>query len=156
RLRKEQHAEGQAPTALYIDNYNPPGRDNTDECTLLFVLMSYDAARLGAPVDRPSLARALSYLRGRAPKGRSRAGAGPVAYWLDTLAVAGDEPSVAYVQGLLSVALRALKAMGIAGAEPGPAEDAYRATYDPALGRLRCYADRDGRFGQLRDVSALS
>ncbi|HZQ97809.1 MAG TPA: hypothetical protein VFC93_03230 [Chloroflexota bacterium] len=156
RLRKEQHPDGQAPTALYIDGYNPPGRDNADECTLLFALMSYDAARLGGTVDRPSLVGALNYLRGRAPTGRYASLPGPVAYWLDTLALAGDQPSVTYVQGLHAVVLRALKTMGIPGAEPGPAEDAYRAAYDPDLGQLRCYADRDRRFGQLRDVSALA
>jgi hypothetical protein len=156
RLRPQQHADGQAPTALYIDGYNPPGRDNTDECTLLFVLMSYDAARLGAPVDRPSLERALSYLRGRAPNGRYVSPPGPVTYWLDTLALAGDEPSVSYNQGLHAVALRALRTMGIAGADPAAAEEHYRTAYDPALGQLRCYADRQRQFGQLRDISALT
>lgn len=156
RLRPQQHADGQAPTALYIDGYNPPGRDNVDECTLLFVLMSFDAARRGAPIDRPSLERALSYLKGRAPNGRYVSQPGPVAYWLDTLALAGDEPSVTYVQGLLAVALRALKTMGIAGADSAAAEDVYRGAYDPELGQLRCYADRARRFGQFRDVSALT
>lgn len=156
RLRPQQHPDGQAPTALYIDGYDPPGRDNTDECTLLFVLMSFDAARLGGPVDKPSLARALGYLRGRAPGGRYVSQPGPVVYWLDTLALAGEEPSVAYVQGLHAVALRALKTLGMAGAEPAAAEEAYRATYDPELAQLRCYADRARRFGQLRDISALA
>ena len=155
RLRAQQHPDGQAPTALYIDGYNPPGRDNTDECTLLFALMSFDAARLGGAVDRASLAAALNYLRGRAPTGRYVSQPGPVAYWLDTLALAGDEPSVSYVQGLHAVVLRALKTMGIPGADPAAAEDAYRAAYDPDLGQLRCYWDRDRRFGQLRDVSSL-
>src|SRR5262249_39816110 len=74
---------------------------------------------------------------------------------LDTLALAGEAPSLAYCQGLHAVALRALAALGVGQLDPGPAEDAYRATYDPALGQLRCYADRAGQFGQLRDVSAL-
>src|SRR5207253_3702143 len=126
-----------------------------DECTLLFALMSYDAARFGGPIDRPSLVAALNYLRGRAPSGRYVSQPGPVAYWLDTLSLAGDEPTVGYVQGLFAVVLRALKQMGIPGAEPGPAEEAYRAAYDPDLGQLRSYWDRDRRFGQLRDVSAL-
>jgi hypothetical protein len=156
RLRPQQHADGQAPTALYIDGYNPPGRDNSDECTLLFVLMNYDAARLGGALDRASLDRALGYLRARAPKGRYASIPGPVTYWLDTLSLAGEEPSVTYVQGIHAVALRALKTLGIAGAEPEPAEDAYRAAFDPDLGQLRCYADRDRRFGQLRDISALA
>jgi hypothetical protein len=156
RLRPQQHADGQAPTALYIDGYNPPGRDNVDECTLLFVLMRYDAAKLGAPVDKPSLERALTYLRARAPGGRYVSQPGPVAYWLDTLALAGDEPSVAYVQGIHAVALRALKTLGVAGADPAAAEEAYRATFDPELGQVRCYADRGKRFGQFRDISALA
>jgi hypothetical protein len=155
RLRREQHPDGQAPTALYIDGYSPPGRDNDDECTLLFVLMAYDAARLGVPPDRPSLERAAEWLAARAPGGRYASSPGPYAYWLDTLALAGDAPSVAYNQGLYAVAARALKAMGIGRVDPGPAEDAYRAAYDPALGQLRCYSDRTGQFGQLRDVSAL-
>jgi hypothetical protein len=155
RLRREQHADGQVPTALYIDGYGPPGRDRDDECTLLFVLMSYDAARLGLPPDRPSLERAADFLARRAPAGRYASSPGPYAYWLDTLALAGEAPSVAYNQGLYAVALRALSAIGIARLDPGPAEDAYRQTYDPGLGQLRCYADRAGQFGQLRDVSVL-
>ena len=43
-----------------------------------------------------------------APRGRYVSAQGPVAYWLDTLALAGLEPTVAYVQGLLAVAMRAL------------------------------------------------
>lgn len=40
-------------------------------------------------------------------------------------------------------------------ADPGVAEAAYRATYDPVLGQIRGYSDRAGQFGHLRDISAL-
>ena len=157
RLRVEQNrTTGQAPTALYIDGYNPPGRDQQDECTLLFVMMTYDAARLGLAPDRASLERAFAYLKSRTFEGRYLSQPGPYAYWLDTLAIAGDLPSVTYVQGLYAVALRALQAMGIAGADPTLAEQVYRSTFDPALGQLRCYTDRSGLFGQFRDISALA
>jgi hypothetical protein len=154
RLRPEQHPDGQAPTALYIDGYSPRGRDNDDECTLLFVLMSYDAFRLGVAPDRGSLERAAGWLARHAPQGRYGSSPGPFAYWLDTLSLAGDAPCVAYNQGLYAVALQALRAMGLP-VDPAPAEAAYRATFDPALGQIRCYADRAGRFGQLRDSSSL-
>ena len=153
RLRREQHDSGQAPTALYVDDYRPEGRDREDESTLLFVLMAFDAHRLGLPPDRPALERAAAFLRARAPTGRYASSPGPYAYWLDTLALAGEAPCVAYVQGLYAVAARALGEMGIA--VPLGTEH-YRALFDPALGQMRCYADRDGRFGQLRDVSALA
>src|SRR5690349_3215128 len=93
RLRAQQHPDGQAPTALYIDGYNPPGRDNADECTHLFALMSYDAARLGGAVDKASLTAALGYLKARAPGGRCVSQPGPAAYWLHTRALAGDAPA---------------------------------------------------------------
>jgi hypothetical protein len=153
RLRREQHASGQAPTALYIDDYRPGKRDRDDESTLLFVLMAFDAHRLGLAPDRPSLERAAAYLSARAPEGRYASSPGPYAYWLDTLALAGEAPCVAYVQGLYAVAARALGELGIdllSGDAP------YRALFDGQLGQLRCYADRDGRFGLLRDVSALA
>ena len=157
RLRPEQNRlTGQAPTALYIDGYNPPGRDQQDECTLLFIMMTFDAARLGLAPDRASLERAFAYLKSRAVEGRYISQPGPYAYWLDTLAIARDLPSVTYVQGLYAVALRALQAMGIAGADPTLAEQVYRSTFDPALGQLRCYTDRSGLFGQFRDISALT
>jgi hypothetical protein len=155
RVRAGQRPDGQVPTALYIDGYDPPDRNRNDESTLLYVLTAYDAARRGLPVDRGSLERAGAWLRAHAPDGRYVSSPGPFAYWLDTLALAGVAPSVAYKQGLYVVALRALRAMGIATPEPGPAEDAYRAFHDPSLGQLRCYADRDGSFGRLRDISAL-
>jgi hypothetical protein len=153
RLRREQHDSGQAPTAIYIDDYRPDGRDRDDESTLLFVLMSVDAHRLGGAVDRASLERAAAFLRAKAPDGRYASSPGPYAYWLDTLALAGEAPCVAYVQGLYAVAAKALGELGIA-VPPGDAH--YRALFDPELGQLRCYADREGRFGQLRDVSALA
>jgi hypothetical protein len=153
RLRREQHGSGQAPTALYIDDYRPEGRDRDDESTLLFVLMAFDAHRLGLAPDPASLERAAAYLRDRAPEGRYASSPGPYAYWLDTLALAGEAPCVAYVQGLYAVAARALGELGV----DLPRGDAqYRALFDGELGQMRCYADRDGRFGQLRDVSALA
>jgi hypothetical protein len=157
RLSREQHESGQTPTALYIDDYRPEGRDRDDESTLLFVLTAFDAFRLGARPDGigASLARAGRFLAGRAPGGRYASTPGPYAYWLDTLALAGDAPCVAYVQGLYAVVLRALAELGLAAAPAEAAEEQYRALYEPSLGQLRCYADRDGRFGQLRDISAL-
>jgi hypothetical protein len=157
RLSREQHESGQTPTALYIDDYRPEGRDRDDESTLLFVLTAFDAFRLGARQDGlgAALARAGRFLAGRAPGGRYASTPGPYAYWLDTLALAGDAPCVAYVQGLYAVALRALAELGPAVAPAEAAEEQYRALFHPSLGQVRCYADRDGRFGQLRDVSAL-
>jgi hypothetical protein len=157
RLGREQHESGQTPTALYIDDYRPEGRDRDDESTLLFVLTAFDAFRLGAGQEGigSSLARAGRFLASRAPGGRYASDPGPYAYWLDTLALAGDGPCVAYVQGIYAVVARALAEMGLSSAPPEAAEEQYRALFDAGLGQLRCYADREARFGQLRDVSAL-
>jgi hypothetical protein len=157
RLAREQHESGQTPTALYIDDYRPEGRDRDDESTLLFVLTAFDAFRLGmstGPLE-PALERAAGFLNRRSPGGRYASAPGPYAYWLDTLALAGDAPCLAYVQGIYAVVARGLAEMGLSS-DPLAAEAQYRGLFDPALGQLRCYADREGRFGQLRDVSALA
>jgi hypothetical protein len=158
RLAREQHGSGQIPTALYIDDYRPEGRDRPDESTLLFVLTAFDARRLGARLEGigPALERAAGFLADRAPGGRYVSAPGPYAYWLDTLALAGDGPCVAYVQGIYALVSRALAELGLPGGSTEAAEEQYRALFDPGLGQLRCYADREGRFGQLRDVSALA
>ncbi|TAK25667.1 MAG: hypothetical protein EPO26_02380 [Chloroflexota bacterium] len=155
RLAAEQHATGQMPTALYIDGYRPPGRDNDDDSTLLFVMLEYDAFLHGGAPNREALVRAAQWLAARAPGGRYGSQPGGTAYWLDTLSLAGVEPCVAYNQGMYAVVCRALENMGIAATGTSSVEAWYRRLFDGDLGQIRAYVDRDGLFGELRDISAL-
>ncbi|HEX2987356.1 MAG TPA: hypothetical protein VHS06_04205 [Chloroflexota bacterium] len=172
RFREDQmlNADGHAATAFYLDGSSPQWRDRDDESTLFYILHNYLLFRLGGEIGIPSMEAAHRFVAAHVREGRylttgetrsfSEDGVpderGAYHYWLDTLRIGTGEGSpevIAYNQGLLCVALRALKSMGIAlgEGELERAEAAYAGMVNP---EDECsIPQREG--ARLMDVSSL-
>lgn len=151
RFAAAQAADGRLPTSLRLaDGGAAHVRD--DESTALFLLLGVDLVRSGWGGDRGPLARAARFLLERLGEdGTYQTGPGPGSWWLDTLVLANRD-TVAYNQGVVAVALRAARELGLAPAEQrvDAAARAYRALYRDDLGTLPLSAQTT-----LRDVSSL-
>ena len=101
---------GQVPSALIHSEEVLYSAD--DESTAFFVLLALEIKRAGLPIWEAPIQLAAKYLVNRLdPDGHYRSGPGPFAYWLDTLQLATRQ-TVAYNQGVIAVALRALQELG--------------------------------------------
>jgi hypothetical protein len=172
RFRDDQalNADGHAATAFYLDGARPAWRDRDDESTLLYILHNYLLFRLGGDVGIESLEAAHRFVAAHVKDGRylttgetrffPDAGVpdetGGYHYWLDTLRMGADRGApevVAYNQGLLCVALRALEMMGVllTEGELDRAESAYAGMVSPE--DEVSLPQREG--ARLMDVSSL-
>lgn len=172
RFREDQllNADGHAATAFYMDGATPEWKDRDDESTLLYILHNYLLFRLGGKVSAESLEAAHRFVVAHVKEGRYLTTGetrrfpdqevpdeiGAYHYWLDTLRIGSEDGApvvVAYNQGLLCVALRALELMGLAlgEGELDCAEAAYAAMVNPEDGVS--LPQREG--AGLMDVSSL-
>lgn len=151
RFAAAQDPDGRLPTSLRLaDGGASHIRD--DESTALFLLLGLDLVRSGWSGDRGPLARATRFLLDRLDEdGTYQTGPGAGSWWLDTLVLAARD-TVTYNQGIVAVALRAARELGLEAPERqvAAAERAYRELYRADLGTLPLSARTT-----LRDVSSL-
>jgi hypothetical protein len=146
----QDHDTGRVPSALIHSEDVLYSAD--DESTAFFVLLALEVKRAGLTLWDAPLQLAAKYLVNRLdPDGHYRTGPGPFAYWLDTLYLPMRQ-TVAYNQGIVAVALRALRELG----QPLPqgvlerAEAAYAGLYRDDLRLLPLASGTN-----LLDVSCL-
>lgn len=145
-----QRDDGNIPNSYYFGERDPDYR--VDDSALFFLIWAYrDALVHRIEYDRALLDRTLQFVKANLYEGRYVTPAGVSMSWLDTLRY--REPDVlAHNQGLLAVALRGARALGlkVSDAEIAGAEAGYRSLYRADLG----YMPHSLRLAH-RDSSAL-
>jgi len=131
-----QRDDGNIPNSIYWEEKDPDYR--VDDSALFFLIWAYRDAAIGkVEYDRQVLDRALRFVLANMYEGKYVSPAGVSSSWLDTLRYA--EPDViAHNQGLLAVALRAARTLGLAvrDDEIAQAEAGYRSLYNAQLGYM--------------------
>lgn len=141
RFKADQvkNSDGHFATALLNDDSIPDKRDRDEESTMMGVLEQYLLYRLGGSLDTNSLSRAYSFIQSHIQNGEYVTNGdnhpedlGTYHYWADTLRNPRGSV-ITYNQGLLCVALKALKEMSISVNDSliGQAENSYRNLANP-------------------------
>lgn len=153
---ERQFENGQVPSAvaLYPEQANLFAPQD-DEGTLLFVIASDWLARTRHKIETDRVTRAYEFIQTHAPEDVYVTAPGAFRYWLDTVQFEVSD-ALAYNQGLLCLARRAMVNLGLGQVNEGhvaAAQRAYRSFFDARAGYVRCA--RASRFASAQDVSAL-
>lgn len=152
---ESQLDSGQIRTAVPItpaDEHALEPKD--DEGSLLFVIASDWLRRNGFQPDFGRVIRAWEWANTHVQDHRYWSSPGPFRYWADTVSPDRRE-TIAYNQGLLCLARRAMLNMGLGVTEDDAraAQAGYRAFYDSARRYVRL--GRQSQFASAQDVSAI-
>ena len=151
-----QLESGQIRSAVPLHGHESVGlvpRD--DEGTLLFIIASDWLRRAGFSLDERRIVRAYEWVQTHISDHTYLSPPGPFRYWADTVDFDREE-AVAYNQGLLCLALRALLSLGLGGVRGGDvvvAQARYQAFYDAAQGYYTL--GQRSAFAAAQDLSAL-
>jgi hypothetical protein len=149
-----QLESGQVRTAAPLhphEHFEP----QDDESSLLFVIASDWLRRRGYRLDEERIARAYAWVQTHVRDHTYISPPGPFRYWADTVSPNFSE-AIAYNQGLLCLARRAMTSMGLGGVTAGDvaaARECYRSFYDATWGYLTL--GKHSRFARTQDVSAI-
>lgn len=126
-----------------------------DEGTLLFVIASDWLTRAHRKIEPQPVVRAYDFAQTHTQEDFYVSPPGAFRYWLDTMQLEVSD-ALAYNQGLLCLARRAMVNLGLAKVNEGhvaAAQRGYRSFFDNARGYVQCA--KASRFASAQDVSAL-
>jgi hypothetical protein len=126
-----------------------------DEGSLLFVIASDWLNRHGYPPNPDQVVMAYAWAQGHVQEDTYISPSGPFRYWADTVNPETAD-AIAYNQGLLCLARRAMVNLGLGGIsedQAAAAQTAYRGFYNATLGYVTL--GLDSRFASAQDISAV-